>query len=145
MTIFNIYIFNRVGNCVYYHEWSRRKKAKNLEDEQQLLFGMLRHLTTLAKNIAPKPGVEEEEGFTHFKTTAYKLHYFHSPSKWRIVLNTDPTYGDLRPALRTIYELIVDHVVLSPLYEPNESLSIAQCATFVDALQAFCKKITIEK
>ncbi|CAM9371391.1 unnamed protein product [Choristocarpus tenellus] len=41
--IYNLYIFNRKGKCLYYREWNRPQNT--LEDdqleEQRLMFGML--------------------------------------------------------------------------------------------------------
>ena len=53
--IFNIYIFNKHGTSIYYEEWHRKKPAKNLAEEQKLMFGMLFSLKSFVTKTSPKP------------------------------------------------------------------------------------------
>lgn len=132
--LFNLYIFNRLGACVFYEEWHRKKAAANLEDEQNLIYGMLYAFKQFVLKTSPKPELEAN-GFHFFRTSAYKLHYFETASGFRIVLNSDANTGDLRNELKQIYLLLVDYVVKNPLYQPNDTF--ATDGLFQQNLMAF--------
>jgi len=51
--IYNLYIFNKKGVCLFYYEFHRPLKAENLEEEQQLLFGFLRAIVTFVERVSP--------------------------------------------------------------------------------------------
>lgn len=53
--IYNIYIYNKSGTCIYYEEWNRKKPSPNLGEEQKLLFGMLFSLKSFVTKTSPKP------------------------------------------------------------------------------------------
>lgn len=54
MGCFNMYILNREGTCLCYHEW-RRPRACDLppEDDQKNMFGLLFALRTFAAALDP--------------------------------------------------------------------------------------------
>ena len=56
--LFNIYIFNREGVCLYYHEWSRpkpvRQGAGTVTDDQKMMFGLFFSLKTFAAAMDPE-------------------------------------------------------------------------------------------
>ncbi len=56
--LFNIYIFNREGVCLYYHEWSRpkpvRQGAGTVSDDQKMMFGLFFSLKTFAAAMDPE-------------------------------------------------------------------------------------------
>lgn len=58
MLVHNIYIFDRDGVCLYYHEWLRTKPvsegAGNLADDQKSMFGLFFSLKTFAAAMDPK-------------------------------------------------------------------------------------------
>jgi Sybindin-like family len=55
---YNIYIFNREGTCLYYHEWSRPKPvqhgAGSEQDDQKMMFGLFFSLKTFTAAMDPR-------------------------------------------------------------------------------------------
>jgi len=51
--IYNFYVFNRHGDCLYYQEWHREKPAKNLEEEKKLMYGYIYSLKAFVKKSSP--------------------------------------------------------------------------------------------
>jgi hypothetical protein len=119
--IYNLYIFNRDGVCLLYHEWNRPiRTADSREADQKLMFGFLFSLKQVVSKLTPDHGMP---GFHACATNKFKLNYFETASGLRIVLNTDPRCGDMREALRFIYSSIyVEYASKNPLYTPGEPL-----------------------
>mmetsp|Transcript_28284 Transcript_28284/g.92320 ORF Transcript_28284/g.92320 Transcript_28284/m.92320 type:complete len:139 (+) Transcript_28284:73-489(+) len=115
-----LYIFNKLGEVVHYHEWERQKQPENLKDECKSMFGLLFTLKVFTQKLDPHG--KGDCSFHAFKTNSYKLHYMESPTGLRFVLLTQPSMGDLRQALRHIYNnLYVEMVVKNPLNEGRGS------------------------
>jgi hypothetical protein len=62
--IYNIYIFNRRGKCLYYKEYSRPfnslKDSDDPDEDKRLVFGMLFSLKDLAGKLSPTSGAGSE-------------------------------------------------------------------------------------
>ncbi len=58
MVVHNIYIFNRDGACLYYHEWLRPKPVRDgagtQSDDQKMMFGLFFSLKTFAAAMDPR-------------------------------------------------------------------------------------------
>jgi hypothetical protein len=54
MAIYNLYIFNRGGDCIYYKEWNRTKHS-GLSQEQEFkqLFGMITEMKLFVSKMSP--------------------------------------------------------------------------------------------
>jgi len=124
--IYNIYIYNRQGACLYYHEWNRTYNSfpateQGVRDERQLVYGMIFSLKELIGKMKSK-GAAAEDGLHCLKTDAFTLHHFETASGLRFVLNTDRNTADLRSNLVEIYSnLFVDLVVSNPSFDPSSS------------------------
>jgi len=135
--IYNLYIFDRHATCLYYQEWNRKKKTKNLQEEAKLMFGLCLTLKQLSQRISPK--APNETSFRFFKTNTYKLHYFESLSGLKIIMNTDPGVGDLREVLQFLYaNIFVEYVTKNPLASPDEPV---ECELFVANLNKYIQSI----
>ena len=62
--IYNLYIFDRAGTCIYYTEWHRPVSTlKDLPDEdRKLMFGLLFSLKQLMNKANPMPCVAGAQG-----------------------------------------------------------------------------------
>lgn len=54
MTVYNLYIFNREGQCIYYKEWNRTKHS-GLSQEQEFkqMFGLITEMKSFVSKMAP--------------------------------------------------------------------------------------------
>lgn len=61
--LYNFYIYNKKGKCLFYKEWNRPLNTfiDDPEEEKKLMFGMLFSLKDLAKKISPV-GFDSNEG-----------------------------------------------------------------------------------
>ncbi|KHJ80891.1 Sybindin-like family protein, partial [Oesophagostomum dentatum] len=65
MTIFNFYLFNRDGVCIFYKEWRRDKQSGMPKSEEfKLMFGMLLSLRSFAERLSSKDGCVSIHAFT---------------------------------------------------------------------------------
>lgn len=143
MTLYNLYIFDRTGTCLFYEQWHRRRPAANLQQEQKLVFGLMFILKQFTHKLSPKqPYVimlyvsrfDRCEGFQRFTTSSYKLHFLETPSGLRLVATTDTSVADLKNVLQHIYgTLYVEYVLKSPAYQPGGPITTQGFATAVNA------------
>ncbi|GLI70912.1 hypothetical protein VaNZ11_015939 [Volvox africanus] len=163
MGCFNIYIFNRQGTCIYYHEWFRPKSVKQgagtLQDDQKQMFGLFWTLSNFCATMDPKDQDKPQLGtprkigqgckFRSFTANNYKCNFLEVPSGIKVgcqkctwtcllVLNTHREAPDLTDVLQALYDdIFVEYVVKNPLYVPGQSFQSEQ---FVNALNAFLRQ-----
>lgn len=57
MVCYNLYIFDRHGTCLYYHEWLRPKPVRHgagtTADDQKMMFGLFFSLKTFTAAMDP--------------------------------------------------------------------------------------------
>jgi hypothetical protein len=117
-TPYTLYLYSRTGTCIFYVDFGRKRTPRDLEGEQQLLFGLLFAFGTYVAKTAPHPD-QEDAGFRSFSTNNYTLHQYETASGIRIALTTEKSSKDLRPLLKQVHALYADLVVSSPLYLPS--------------------------
>ncbi|KAH9509435.1 Trafficking protein particle complex subunit 1 [Bulinus truncatus] len=122
MTIFNFYLFDRNGTCLYYAEWNRKKKLTMVRDEEfKLMYGMLFSIKSFASRLSP---TDMKEGFLNFTTSKYKLHFFETPSGLKLILNTDLSVGNMKDVLQQIFSsFYVEYVVKNPLCQLDQPIT----------------------
>jgi len=128
--IFNLYIFDRKGTCLYFREWQRQgKPIRTAVDlgEARLMYGLLYSMKKFVDRLSPtKPLV----GLRHYTTASYKLHLYETPSGFKFALTTDVNVADATPELKTIYaECFVEKVTKNPLYEVGKPITSPEFAT----------------
>jgi hypothetical protein len=136
--LYNLYIFNRLGDCLYYKEWHRPKFAfrESPEEDQKMLFGLLFSFKNFVEKIAPKPS---EKGMRSLRTDKYTTHLMETPSGLKFVLTSSPEQLDLVPQLEHIYSaLYVEHVTRNPLYKLGSKI---QSSRFEAALEKYVRTL----
>ena len=91
---YNMFIFNRRGNCLLYKEWNRNKKLHqdDLEEEKKLIFGMLFSLKDLASKLSPLNNGSDttvNDNLHLVRTKSFTIHHYESCSGILFILNTD--------------------------------------------------------
>uniref|UniRef100_A0A915KHW3 Trafficking protein particle complex subunit n=1 Tax=Romanomermis culicivorax TaxID=13658 RepID=A0A915KHW3_ROMCU len=138
--IFNLYIFDRNGTCIFYREWKRSRKSRvQASEENKLLYGMLISLKSFSSKLAPFDCKATVRSFT---TNQYKMTYFETPTNFKFVMNTDRNAPSVHDLLRQIYaEIYVPYVTknrLAPLNdEINSEIFASQLNDLVEKHVAF--------
>eukprot|EP00124_Ichthyophonus_hoferi_P002713 Ihof_evm7s197 gene=Ihof_evmTU7s197 len=100
--IYNLHVFTRMGDCIYYQEWNRSQESRiSQEEEFKLMYGMVFSIKSFCKRLAPRQ--TREPPFRYYKTNAYKLHFYETPTGLKFILITSPELNDLDNVLRQIY------------------------------------------
>uniref|UniRef100_A0A182YSG1 Trafficking protein particle complex subunit n=1 Tax=Anopheles stephensi TaxID=30069 RepID=A0A182YSG1_ANOST len=112
MTIYNLYIFDKLGTLLYYGEWNRLKQSGITKDEEaKLMYGMLFSIKSFVSKISP---IEPREGFLYYKTNKYALHYLEI---WVEYVVRNPLWTIGTPVTSDIFKAKLDDFVKqSPLY-----------------------------
>ncbi|KAK6167226.1 hypothetical protein SNE40_021310 [Patella caerulea] len=131
MTIYNFYIFDRNGVCLYYVEWNRRKQSgMSSEEEFKLMYGMIFSIKSFVNRISP---TDVKEGFMTYKTSKYRLHFFETLSGLKFIMNTDLNVGNIRDILQQIYSTIyVEYVIKNPIIELDKPITSELFKTKLD-------------
>ncbi|KAH8360069.1 hypothetical protein KR093_010458 [Drosophila rubida] len=139
MTIYNLYIFDKMGTLMHYAEWNRTKKSGiTREEEAKLTYGMLFSIKSFVSKISPH---DPREGFLYYKTNRYALHYLETPSGLKFVLNTDTAAINVKELLQQLYAKVwVEYVVRDPLWTPG---TVVTSELFQKKLDEFVKQSPI--
>uniref|UniRef100_A0A060SXU1 Trafficking protein particle complex subunit n=1 Tax=Blastobotrys adeninivorans TaxID=409370 RepID=A0A060SXU1_BLAAD len=166
MTIYSIWIFDKHCDCIYSKRWhgapaqhtlTHRSTAstgselfvrpqaqthgqRSQQDDAKLIFGIVFSLRNMVRKLT------DEDAFTTYSTSQYKLHYYETPSNLRFCLLTDPKMDNLKVALQQIYvSLYTEYVVknpLSPIEHPggvgvDNELFVLGLDAFISSLPGF--------
>ncbi|ELT88724.1 hypothetical protein CAPTEDRAFT_19288 [Capitella teleta] len=145
MTVYNLYIFDREGTCLYYHEWNRRNQSGICKTEEyKLMYGMLFSIKSFCSRMSP---IDQKDGFMNLRTNKFKLHFYETPSGLKFVLNTDLSVGNIRDTLHQIYSSIyLEYVMKNPLCVQGDVIESELFQTklddFVRGLPIFATKLS---
>ncbi|KAH8118981.1 TRAPP complex subunit bet5 [Phellopilus nigrolimitatus] len=87
--------------------------ALSFDEEAKLVYGVILSLRNLMKKLSKR-----DESFTSYRTSAYKMHLYETPTLYKFVLLSDPKAdaSAVRFALRQIYAgPFLEYVVRNPL------------------------------
>mmetsp|Transcript_48683 Transcript_48683/g.110499 ORF Transcript_48683/g.110499 Transcript_48683/m.110499 type:complete len:145 (+) Transcript_48683:157-591(+) len=142
--IYNFYIFDRKGSCLYYREWNRPYNSFPEHDqgeERKLVYGMIFSIKEL---VGKMKNSSADDGLHFFKTDTFTLHHLETASGLRFVLNTDRATPDLRSNLLDIYgKIFVEYVTKNPTYDPTSGAEIDSpyfdkaLAEYIEGLSCF--------
>lgn len=138
MTVFSFYLFDRSGTCLLYHDWTRRRPARDAGDDQKNMFGLLFALRNFATKLS-SDGLPK-----YFVTDVFALHYFETPTGLRFVLTTSTDFGgvDVSKHLSEVYATVfVEYVVKNPLYHRGDPICsdmfLSKLDTYIRSLPCF--------
>uniref|UniRef100_A0A0N4ZPF2 Trafficking protein particle complex subunit n=1 Tax=Parastrongyloides trichosuri TaxID=131310 RepID=A0A0N4ZPF2_PARTI len=121
MTIYNFYLFNTNGKCIYYKDFQRtRKNDMDLEEEFKLIFGMIFSLNSFSTKLCTKDSAQQLKSYT---TNTYKMFYMETLTGYKLILNTDPDALGINDLLQSIYKTFADIVVSNGLIDPNDKVN----------------------
>ncbi|KAK8389697.1 hypothetical protein O3P69_008995 [Scylla paramamosain] len=131
MTIYNLYIFDRDGQMLYYGEWTRKKQSgMSREEEAKLMYGMIFSIKSFVTKMSP---VDLREGYLTYCTNKYRLHLFETPSRIKFVLNTDVGAQGIKELLHQIYtQVYVEYVSFNPMCPLNKPIESELFAAKLD-------------
>ena len=133
MTLYTLYIFNKYGDCIFYHAWARTTPQD--QNEFRLVGGLIFTMQQFMSNVSNQ-GTGTMQSI---RTSGYKLHYRETMSGYRLALTTDPDFSassaqDILDAL--FLNVFVEWVVKDPAYQHAPGVKINSPA-FGIALRQF--------
>jgi hypothetical protein len=142
--VYNFYIFDRHGDCLFFREWNRPKgpPAHGYVEDQKLMFGLLFSLKQFVQQLSLR---ESPDPMQMLETRRSTLHMFETATGLRFVINTSKRVRSMQSPLRNIYSsLYVKHVKKNVLHpagvgEPGAHRIVS--TQFVAELDAYVKKI----
>lgn len=119
--IYEFYVFNNIGNCLFYLNLCDKTREKE-QETQKHIFGMLHTMKSVCKKFSPQPVTVNP--FSSFATENYKLHILETNSGLNFVMITPAEMLDQTHSLRWIYSTIYSpYVVRNPFYEPKKPIN----------------------
>ncbi|CAD5122077.1 DgyrCDS10528 [Dimorphilus gyrociliatus] len=100
------------------------------------MYGMTFSLKSFCNRISP---TDPNIGFTSFKTSQYKLHFYETPSGLKFIMTTDlQIQGDIRFLMHTLYkDVFVEYAIRDPECELNKPI---KSKLFSEKLNEFIQK-----
>ena len=137
--LYNFYLFNRKGVCLFYKEWSRPNYclSDEPEEDRKLMYGMLFSLQDMAAKMSPE---NSSEGIHTIKSKKFTIHRYQCLSGITLVLNTDPSVPDCHANLFHIFSNIyVVCVNRNPLYSGISPDDPITCPIFEQRICEYLK------
>lgn len=134
MKLFDFYIFNKAGLCIFHHSWEG--KDKDLRESKKLVFGMTYSLRDLCSKLSP----DGSENLEVMRTNNFAIHQFKSATGLAFILSSDATCPNQHSRLQTVYaDLFTEYVSKNPLFEGSQMTKI-DSPVFRQKLEEFLLK-----
>ncbi|CAH8498306.1 unnamed protein product [Heterobilharzia americana] len=141
MTVYNLYIYGKNGDGLYYREWAKTKQGEcPSNNDLKLMRGMLIGLKGFCQKISP---LDYEINRFSYVTNTYRLHFYETPTLMKIVLTTDNSCSPMHEELEGIFQIYTKYVSQNPLVK-HEGLIKSQVFSekldqYVQSLPVFSK------
>ncbi|CAH8498553.1 unnamed protein product [Schistosoma bovis] len=113
MTVYNLYIYGKNGDNLFYREWTPTKQGECPSDNDlKLMRGMLIGLKGFCQKISP---LDYEINRFSYVTNTYRLHFYETPTLMKIVLTTDNSCAPMNDELEGIFQIYTKYVSQNPL------------------------------
>jgi trafficking protein particle complex subunit 1 len=118
MKLYDFYIFNKSGRCIFHAQWDANKEVRDLEESKKLVFGMTFSLRNLCGKLAP----DGSENLEVMRTNNFAIHHFMSATGLVFILSSDPACPNQHNRLKAVYaNLFTEYVSKNPLFESSHS------------------------
>jgi hypothetical protein len=151
MPVYSILLVNRSNTLFYDQCFTDDTSVINGELRYPLSSLALTMGSTLASTFTGRvqeisPDAERETGFTLIEGHDYSIHAFRTPTRNTILAVTDPGTTDLKYLFLEIQQLLVDHVVMDPLYATDASgapqpVSASKFPLFAEGVRAAVMRV----
>uniref|UniRef100_A0AAF5CQ69 Trafficking protein particle complex subunit n=1 Tax=Strongyloides stercoralis TaxID=6248 RepID=A0AAF5CQ69_STRER len=132
MTIYNFYLFNKYGKCIYYKDFQRiRKNDMDQEEEFKLIYGMIFSLNSFSAKLCTKDSIQQLKSYT---TNSYKMFYMETLTEYKLIINTDPDASNIHDLLQSIYKSFAEIIVSNGLIDPNDKVNCEDFETTINHL-----------
>lgn len=118
MSVFALFVYNKYGDCVYHADYARAASSLG-EGETSLVAGLVYTLQLFSTQLSATGA----GGLRCMRTPHYKLHYYETITKYRLVLMSDTSLDGTiaQDVLRDVFDRVfVEWVVRDPAYRHAE-------------------------
>lgn len=137
MNLYDFYIFNKAGLCIFHMSWDSKEIVKDLRESRKLVFGMTYSLRDLCSKLAP----DGSENLEVMRTNNFAIHQFKSATGMAFILSSDATCPNQHGRLQTVYaDLFTDYVSKNPLFEGNQ-MTMIESPVFRQKVEDFFKVV----
>ena len=133
MTLYTLFIFNKFGDCIFYHAWARTTPQD--QNEFRLVGGLIYTMQQFMANVSQ----QGTGSMLSIRTSGYKLHYRETITGYRLAITTDPDFpaAAAQEIIDSLFlNVFVEWVVKDPAYRHAPGAKIVSPA-FGTALRQF--------
>ncbi len=135
MKIYDFYIFNKAGLCIFHKSWEGKEVVKDLRESKKLVFGITYSLRDLCSKLSP----DGSENLEVMRTNNFAIHQFKSATGLAFVLSSDAACPNQYSRLQEVYaDYFTEYVSKNPLFEDGQ-MTVIDSPLFREKLEEFFK------